>query len=158
MTESGKTTLIKRMCPTWRANKEGVIVLDPMQDPGWDADFRTADNDEFLAVVWNSEKCHVIVDEAGDAIGRYDTTMQQLATKGRHYGHNCYFLTQRAAQVAFTIRAQCRHVFLFTSHIDDCKAVAKDFNADILLEGNSLPQGHFIHVSRYGEPQRGQLW
>lgn len=158
MTESGKSTLGKKLSQLQRAAGFGIIVLDPMNDPGWDADYRSGDPGEFLARVWDSERCHVFVDEAGDAIGRYDATMQQLATKGRHWGHSCYFLTQRAAQLAFTVRAQCRHVFVFTSAKEDCKILAAEFNKPELLEANSLAQGEFIHAQRYGNIERGKLW
>lgn len=158
MTESGKTTLAKQLAQSHHSNKIGVVVLDPMSDPEWQADYKSADPDEFLRVVWDSERCHIFVDEAGDAIGRYDATMQQLATKGRHWGHSCYFITQRASQIAFTIRAQCRHAFVFTSAKEDCKTLAAEFNKPELLTANELPQGHFLHAQRYGPVQRGQLW
>lgn len=158
MTESGKTTLAKQIANSHKTSGVGVIVLDPMSDPEWVADFKTADPDEFLRVVWDSERCHIYVDEAGDAIGRYNDTMQQLATKGRHWGHSCYFITQRASQLAFTIRAQCRHAFVFTSAKEDCKTLAAEFNKPELLTANELPQGHFFHAQRYGPVEKGKLW
>lgn len=163
-TESGKTTLAKRLAAAHHAAKLGVIVLDPMNDPDWQCTFRTADPDEFMRVVTNSEGCHCFVDEAGDAIGRYDTTMQKLATRYRHFGHSCYFITQRAAMLAFTVRAQCRHGFIFNSDADDCKALVKTFNQPRIAEASALPQGHFFHVTRYSKDgkagfiEKGQLW
>ena len=158
MTESGKTTLAKQLARIYRSQKLGVIVLDPMNDPEWDADYKSDNNEEFLSVVKNSESCHVFVDEAGDAIGRYDVVMQQLATKFRHFGHSCYFITQRGAQLSATIRAQCRHLFLFTSAADDCKTLAREYNQPELLTANNLPQGHYFHAARFAQLQRGQLW
>ncbi len=158
MTESGKSTLGKQLSKLHKSAGFGILVLDPMNDPGWSADYKTDDNDAFLMRVWDSERCHVFVDEAGDAIGRYDATMQQLATKSRHWGHSCYFLTQRAAQLAFTVRAQCRHVFVFTSAKEDCKILAAEFNKPELLQANDLPQGEFFHAQRYGPVERGKLW
>lgn len=159
ITESGKTTLAKQLVVASKKNTGSCsIVLDPMSDPGWQADFKTKDADEFLAMVWDSQRCDVIVDEAGDAIGRYDTVMEKVATQGRHWGHNAYFLCQRGAQLSATVRAQCRHLFLFTSAKDDCKILANEFNQPVLLEANTLPQGHFIHVTRFGHAMRGKLW
>lgn len=155
MTESGKTTLAKQLVIASQAKS---IVLDPMNDPGWQADFKTANSAEFLDMVWASEKCDVVVDEAGEAIGRYDVIMEKIATQSRHWGHNAYFLTQRGAQISATVRAQCRHLFLFTSAKDDCKILANEYNRPELLEANTLPQGHFIHVTRFGHCSRGKLW
>ena len=159
MTESGKTTLAKRLLSISRqAHGSKVILLDPMNDPEYEADFRTTNPEEFLNMVWASESCDVVIDEAGDMVGRYDTTMQQVATKSRHFGHNAFFICQRGAQISNTVRAQCRHLFLFCSAKDDCKVLANEFNQPELLNANSLPQGHYYHASRFGQLKRGQLW
>ncbi len=158
MTESGKSTLAKQIMRANRdAQRSQSILLDPMSDPEYCADFRTTDADAFLDMVWDSQSCDVYIDEAGDMVGRYDTTMQQIATKGRHWGHNAFFVTQRGAQLSTTVRAQCRHLFLFTSAKDDCKVLANEFNQPELLNANSLPQFHFYHATRFGVLQRGQL-
>lgn len=159
MTESGKTTLAKRLIAEDKTTR-GVasIVLDPMNDPGWTADFKTTNDADFLKMVWSSQSCNIVVDEAGDAIGRYDRIMEQLATKSRHWGHNAYFLCQRGAQLSATIRAQCRHLFLFTSSKDDCKVLANEFNKPELLQANTLPQGHFYHATRFGGCELKKLW
>lgn len=157
MSESGKTTLGKRLSHTLHSAGESVIVLDPMNDPGWSAGFKTADPEQFLHVFWASQSCHAFIDEAGDVVGKYDELMRQTATKGRHWGHSCYYITQRGAMLSVTVRAQCRHLFLFTSPIDDCKALSKDFNKPELLQASTLPQFEFFHVSRYGPLQRGKV-
>jgi DNA helicase HerA-like ATPase len=51
MTESGKTTLAKRLAQHYKSRGIGVIVLDPLNDD-WPCDFKTADPDEFLRVYW----------------------------------------------------------------------------------------------------------
>ena len=43
MTMSGKTTLAKRLAAHYTQNGINVVVLDPMYDPEWEADFTTAD-------------------------------------------------------------------------------------------------------------------
>lgn len=158
MTESGKTTCAKQLAGAYRAQKIPVIVLDPMNDPEWQADFQTTRPDEFLEVFWKSKKCAVFIDEAGQAVGRYDTVMQQTATKGRHWGHNVHFLSQRGAQIAVTVRDQCSHLFLFTSSKKDSVIHANEWNKDQLMEASQLPKGAYFHVTRFGTCERGHLW
>lgn len=181
MTESGKTTLAKRLAKSYYQRGRGVIVLDPMGDPEWspiDRDglpfdqiqqqmaklrnegrfFQTADPDEFLRVFWDSQSCMVFIDEAGDAVGRYDTAMQQTATKGRHWGHSVHYLSQRGAQLARTVRDQCSHLFLFTTAKKDALLHADEWNQPELVQASLLPQGEYFHVTRFGELQRGYLF
>jgi energy-coupling factor transporter ATP-binding protein EcfA2 len=157
-TESGKTTLAKRLSKILHESGEPVIVLDPLNDPGWFAGYKTSDPEQFLQAFWKSRGCHAFIDEAGDMVGRFDDTMRKTATRGRHWGHSCYYLSQRGAMVDTTVRAQCRHLFLFTSSIDDCKILAKEFNKPELLQAVDLPQGHYFHAARFQPLQRGKLW
>lgn len=157
-TESGKTTLAKQLSHVYKGGSQSVIVLDPMNDPGWAADFRTSDPAKFLEVFWANQKCHAFIDEAGKMVGRFDDLMEETATQGRHWGHACYFISQRGAQINPTVRAQCRHIFLFNMHLDDCKVIAKDFNKPELLTANTLPQGEFFHATRFGACERGKVF
>lgn len=139
-----------------KANRQGrgILVLDPMYDPGWPRGencFVTASKEQFLAAVWRSKSCEVFVDEAGDAIGQYDLLMRKLATRGRHWGHNCYFMTQDAKSVAPVLRAQCRYLFLFQMHKERAKDLAIGWNEDRLIEAGDLPLGQCF-VKRKGIP------
>lgn len=156
MTESGKTTLAKRLAEKYRAQGFSILVLDPMNDPGWPADYRTSDPDEFLRVFWNSRKCMVFIDESGDAIGRYNKPMERTATRGRHWGHSCHYLTQRGAQISQTVRDQCSHLFLFASSLKDRKLHAEEWNAPKLVE--PLNQGEFFHCTRFSAPKKGKVF
>lgn len=163
MTESGKTTLAKELAKRLKASNRPVIVLDPMHDE-WSCDFRTDDQAEFLNLFWSPEwknrdmGAHVFIDESGDAIGRYNTLMNQTATRGRHWGHSCYFLTQRGAQLSPTVRDQCSHLFLFVSGLKDCKIHAEEWNKPELVEAANLPQGDYFHVQRHGPISRGNIF
>lgn len=150
MSESGKTTLAKKLSHALYGASKNVIVLDPMNDPGWASDYRTANKEEFLEVFWTNQSCFVFIDESGKMVGRYDELMQELATSGRHHGHSVFFVSQRGAQISATIRAQCRHVYLFNSNKSDCKTLSEEFNQEELLKANKLPQFHFYHASRFG--------
>jgi hypothetical protein len=157
-TESGKTTLAKRMCQAYGRAGVKRIVLDPMNDPGWQAEFRTTDPDAFLAAFWASESCAAFIDEAGESVGRFDLVMQRTATKGRHWGHNVHYLTQRGTQLAMTVRDQCSHLFLFTTGLKDCKTHADEWNQPLLLDAASLKAGEYFHVNRFGLFQRGNIF
>lgn len=156
MTESGKTTLASEMCRQYRAKGVKTIVLDPMCDQRWQADFQTTDQDEFLAIVQNpgTRSCALFIDESGEEIGQYKKEMFWLATRGRHYGHNSHFITQRATQLSPTVRDQCSYLFLFNSSIDDCTQLAKEFNRLELKNANSLAKGEYFQCPRWGELQR----
>lgn len=158
MTESGKTTFAKQMSHALHSEEKTVLLLDPLNDPEWYADFRTTDGAQFLEVCKANESCYLIVDESGQAIGKYDSEMEWLATQSRHWGHSCIFISQRGAQLSTTIRAQCRHLFLFTSAKDDCKILANEFNCPELVNASQLPQGHYFHKPRFGPLQKGKLW
>jgi len=155
MTESGKTTLAKKLSKEYQARGIGVIVLDPLQDPEWsdkpDSDlfFQTTDKDEFLASVKASKRCAVFIDESGESVGQYDTAMHWLATRGRHYGHNCHFLSQRGQQIAKTVRDQCGRLYLFTCSLTDAKILADEWNKPELREAHGLEQGQFFIVRRF---------
>jgi energy-coupling factor transporter ATP-binding protein EcfA2 len=150
MSESGKTTLAKHLSHALSASGKNVIVLDPMNDPGWSADYKTNNPEEFLEVFWSNQSCYCFIDESAQMVGRYDVLMQETATRGRHHGHSVFFVSQRGAQISATVRAQCRHLYLFCSAKDDCKILANEFNQQTLLNANSLKQFHFYHASRFG--------
>lgn len=158
MTESGKTTLAKTLAAHYKARGIGVLVLDPMNDPQWQCDYKTSDVAQFLTVFWQSKRCMVFIDEAGESVGRFDDLMVRTATKGRHWGHSCHYLSQRGAQLSRTVRDQCSHLFLFTTALDDCKIHSNEWNKQEMREASALPQGHYFHATRFGTLERGQLW
>lgn len=158
MTLSGKTTLAKQLARHYRASGIKVGVLDPLNDPAWEADFRTPDPDAFLRWFWDSRQCAWFIDESGDMVGQFDRTMQQTATKGRHWGHRVHYISQRGAQLARTVRDQCSKLFLFTTALDDCKIHANEWNKQELRQAHTLPQGHYFVTDRFSPLQRGQLF
>ena len=108
MTESGKTTLAKRLAAEYKKSGVGVIILDPLHDPGWQCDFQTDDPDEFLSVCKKSERCALFIDEGSQSVGQYDTQMHWLATMARHHGHNSHFISQRGRSEERRVGKECR--------------------------------------------------
>lgn len=102
-------------------------------------------------MVWNNENCVVVVDEAGEMIGKYNDVMNRLATRGRHFGHKCFFITQRAKQVSTTIRTQCSEIAIFKQSRDDTKDLANEFVEPMINDAHTLNNGEFIYV-RHNQP------
>ena len=151
MTESGKTTLAKQLATGYMAAGVVVLLLDPLNDPEFPADYRTTDPTEFLDTFWASRSCAVFIDEAGDSVGKFDTLMQKTATRGRHWGHNVHYITQRGTQLSKTVRDQCSNLFLFTTSLSDAKVHADEWNQQEIKAANSLKQGDYYHVTRFGQ-------
>jgi len=149
VTESGKTTLAKSLCHAYSRRGIQTIVLDPLSDPGWHSNFSGTDPVAFLDIVRRSRSCAVFIDESGEMIGHYNDEMFWLATRARHYGHNCHFITQRPAQISPNVRNQCTRLYLFTSSRDDTILLSKEWNKPELLEANMLKQFECFSVERF---------
>lgn len=87
-------------------------------------------------------------------IGHYDKVMIQTATKGRHWGHNVHFITQRPAQISPTVRTQCSNLFLFAMAREDSETLAREWNKPELKEAAQLPAGQCFMASRFGDIRR----
>jgi len=158
MTESGKSTLAKSLCAEAKKRELGTLVLDPLADPDWCADYQTRNASEFLQVVKNSESCAVFIDESGESVGRYNDEMFWLATRGRHYGHICHFISQRGQQISKTVRDQCGRLYLFNCSLSDAKLLADEWNKEELRKAHTLAKGEFFIVQRFGEVKRAKLF
>lgn len=156
MTESGKTRVAKKICSDYRRRGIKTIVLDPLHD-NWQADLQTTDAAEFLDVVRRSRSCGVFIDESGEMIGRYNDEMFWLATRARHFGHNCHFIVQRPAQLSKTVRDQTKKLFLFNVSLDDAKIMANDWNKPALREAHTLRQFEFYYCGRFDPPRKMML-
>ncbi len=137
-----------------------VIVLDPMNDYRWGADFQTRDKTAFLQVVQHPEtiSCAIFIDESAEQIGQYHNEMFFLATRGRHYGHNCHFICQRATQLAKTVRDQCSYLALFNCSFDDSKALSNEFNRMDLREAHTLAKGEYFFCPRWGTLEKRRVF
>lgn len=151
-TLSGKTTFAKKKLKSLKKLGYKSIVLDPFLDPEWEADFITSDPDVFLDMVWQSRRCAVFVDEGGQTIGRFSPVMEQLATRGRHWGHKCFFIVQRAKQISVNIRAQCPDLVVFKQALEDTKDLAAEYVEPMIREAHLLDHGEFIYVRHNQKP------
>lgn len=158
-TQSGKTTLAKRLAEHYTKNGIAVLVFDPVNDPSWPTQHRFDDFDTFIAVYWQSRQCAVFFDEAGEACEQFGHEMTKTATRGRHWGHRNHYIAQRGTLIKRTIRDQCSQLFLFNSGLEDCKIHAAEWNAPEIREaGPFLETGEYFSKQRMKPLQRGHLF
>ena len=147
MTESGKTAFAKQLIARLRAAGRVCIVLDPLGDPSFNADFQTSDPVEFERTWKLSRGCHCFIDESG-AVGKFSEALRTAATRGRHWAHSFYFLAQKAVQIEPLVRDQCGGLFLFRPGLQSRKTLAEEFDLPELLEQVEMLQYH--HATRSG--------
>jgi len=153
MTESGKTTYAVNLAYKYSELGIKTIVLDPLKDERWRADFLTDDYDEFMTVISHKDtrSCAVFIDESGESIDKYNRdNSYALATRGRHYGHNMHFIAQKLTQIAPTVRDQCSFLIMFAISIDARKELANDWGKPEIAT-TELGKGDYLKVKRFGE-------
>jgi hypothetical protein len=158
MTESGKTSLAKKLAAQYSANGIRVLVFDPMNDPEWVCDFQSWDFSEFMDEYWASRKCAVFFDEAGEAANENDKVLISTATKGRHWGHSNHYISQRGAMVPKTLRDQCSNLFIFAQSMDDAKTYAREYNSPNLTKVSTFQAGEYFHTTRFTNEKRGNIF
>jgi nicotinamide riboside kinase len=159
ITMSGKTTLAINLAEEFNKRGFPVLVFDPIHDARWKphAALQTANKDEFLRAFYASKGCRVFIDESGEVASNQDQDIITTATRGRHYGHACVYISQRAPQIARNIRSQCFQVFAFRQHNMDAKLLAQEFGAEDLKQCSRLQRGEFIHSNGY-ETKKGKIF
>lgn len=158
MTESGKTSLSRKLASTLRSKGYGVLVYSPIDNSGWDCDILTGSIPEFLDHVKKSRYCMIFIDEA-DMLFRDDPVSKLwLGTRSRHLGHSVFFITQRPQLLPVTVRGQCKNLFLFNCSADDAKKLSNEWNKIELREAHTLTQGEYFHIPKMGTLSRNKLW
>ncbi|HYC70018.1 MAG TPA: hypothetical protein VEB66_02355 [Opitutaceae bacterium] len=154
MTTSGKTFAAIQSARDFRRQGVGVLVLHKPREP-WPSDaasWQTDDPDRFLRMFWAAKSCACFMELADADVEASDTRFHKCFTQGRHEGHRCYFLSQRAAQVHPNIRENCTSLCLFAVSTKAAKLWAEEFADDALLGASALnPAEHsFFYI-----PSRG---
>ena len=145
MTESGKTSLAKQLIKEFQKKGIHCISLDPLGDPSFGSDFATNDPAEFESMWKRSRSCACFIDEAG-SVGKFSETLREAATKGRHWGHHFYFLSQKATQIEPLVRDQCGVLFLFRTGNQSRKMLSEEFDEPKLLD--PVEMLYFHHCTR----------
>jgi len=154
ITASGKSFLARLLCRQFRKHSRTLAVLNPIGDR-WPADWQTDDPELFLAYCRNHPQLTIFVDESGDVFEHYRSHLNWLATRGRHWGHACFFIAQRAAQIPKTVRDNCTTLYLFASSRSDADVHAEEWNRPELRAAPELPRGHFFRTGRFEAVEYG---
>jgi hypothetical protein len=167
-TESGKTIAAKRLACDQIKQGFSVLILDPIRDPEWyeiagcqpneigENGFVTDDPWRYDYMVWHSQRCFLIIDEAGDHAGHQDKQFFPWATRSRHLGHSAVFIAQRAQMIAPTIRNQCRFLLMFNQSMTDADILSKEFN-QLELKNGALPQFEYYYACRFKPVVKGRV-
>jgi hypothetical protein len=153
-TGSGKTTLATSLARSYHAREVESIVLDPFKDPRWSTPYVFDDPVEFSRFARRARHAALFVDESGDLIGQHERALFWLATRARHYGHVSHFITQRAAQLSPTVRAQVSRLALFSVPRHDAELLAREWTHPEILQAPELRQGEFLWVERFKPARR----
>ena len=147
MTTSGKTTLAKQLALSFRKFDVPTLVLHKPREP-WDkscASWQTCDPEEFLFKFARTQKHACFMELADGSVDKYDSRFHKCFTEGRHDGHRCFYLSQRAATVHPAIRENCESLYLFTVDWDAAKIWSTTFVDKELLNAPYLPPHYFLH-------------
>lgn len=147
LTTSGKTTLGIQGAQSFVRNGVPTLVLHKHREPWPDdaATWQTEDPDEFLWKFARVQSHACFMELADGLVDKYDERFHVCFTQGRHDGHRCYYLSQRAATVHPAIRENCESLALFTVDWDAASQWAKTFVDKKLLEAPNLPLYTFLY-------------
>lgn len=84
--------------------------------------------------------------------------MNEIATRGRHFGHKAFFICQRAKMVSTTIRTQCSDLVVFKQAYADVKDLANEFVEPIILDADKLEDGEFIYIRKGYKPIKSNVF
>ena len=161
-TESGKTTLARRLASYYKSHGWGVLVLDKYPRPRkWLADYVATDPSIFNHVVKRSRRCMVFVDDAVNFAGQFDDEIHWIATEGRKRGHSTHWISTRLQDIATNIRDNCTAACLFSMPLPKVKVICEDFNqleAYRYVADHGLDRGQYIHLTRFKAWQVNNLW
>ena len=155
-TESGKSTLAREILYHWRKQKLEAIVFDPLSYTWYDAPVYPA-IETFLEKAKTVTNHLLIIDESGTSLDRYDADHLWLATRSRHYGHSCVFISQRANMLSPNIRHNCELLYLFGSSPKDIQLLADDFVHPEITDMPPLEKYQFFRIRRFEAVSRRML-
>ncbi len=140
-TDSGKTYAGKSLARAFRRAGISTLVLHKPREP-WapeEASWQTADPATFIAKFWRAKRCACFMELADAGVSKWDTEFHRCFSQGRHEGHRCFFMSQRAASVHPNVRENCASLYLFAVPPAGAKLWAEEFNDAALLGAVTLP-------------------
>lgn len=154
-TGSGKTFAAQSTALDFRRRSipVGTLILHKPLEP-WPSDdprifWQTDDPERFLWKFDRSRQCACFMELADALVDKWDERFWRCFTQGRHLGHRCFYVSQRAAFVHPNIRDNCESLCLFAVPQNAAKLWAMEFNDPLLLGAVNLPPHWF-----YFKPDR----
>ncbi len=143
---TGKSRVMKQFSiPAHRRAGQKVAVLDPLQMPGWNADFQTDDPERFLHVAMHSRSCVLVIDEWPHLMEFFPWKVwRQLIwcyTIGRNFGHLAYALGQTPKWIPRPVMRQCGNGLIFRLEPADAADVAYTMGEPRLAECATFEDG-----------------
>jgi hypothetical protein len=154
---SGKTTLAKALSREFFLKQRlRSLVLDPNAEDWGKQSLVFTDEEKFWAVVWQSENCLVIVDEAAATIRR-DKDLIPVFTRLRHLHHKLIVIGHSGMDLLPVMRQQFDELYLFRQPESAAKVWAETMTQKGLLEAGNLRQFEFLQTKLYGNPRKLRL-
>jgi len=146
-TTSGKTFLAQKLAEGFIAHGVKTLVLHKPREswPKKSVFWQTDNPEEFLARFWKEQRCACFMELADSFVDKFDERFHLCFTQGRHEGHRCFYLSQRAASVHPAIRDNCVSLYLFTVTAKAAALWSEEFCDESLMRAVRLPQYHFLH-------------
>lgn len=156
-TMCGKTTLGQHLAKSYEAAGIRCLVCDPMGNR-WPASWQTGDMAAFLAKAKASQRCALLIDEAGLTIDR-DRTLQWLFVTARQWGHRTHVFGHDGSQLLPVMRQQISELFLFACHPDVAEMWGRQFpkSANELRSAPELGRFEFLCVRQFQPARRCKL-
>lgn len=162
---TGKSALAKQLGTALRAQGQIVIAYNPTKEAGYTrkdtfecqaAQFETDNpqqfHDEIIRLYKNGNpKIFLIIDEAHSFFTKGDCAYEWIGTQGRHHGLYVIAITQRAASINTTFRAQCSTIYAFRANRIDMEFLRDEFwHKNLDREKLNLPKGKYLKITEEG--------
>lgn len=151
-TGSGKTFAAQQFARVMREHGLGILALHKPLEP-WPApciSWQTEDPEKFLWKFDRARGCGCFMELADAFVDKWDLRFHRCFASGRHLGHRCFYISQRAALVHPNIRDNCESLCLFAVPQNAARLWAMEFNDEALLGAVMLPpRSFFFKLTRY---------
>lgn len=157
---SGKSTLAQTLAREYKA-KHGTValVLDPHQKDWhlWpEGSVVTDDEDKFWPMVWKSQNCLVVVEEAATTINR-DKTLIEVFTRLRHCNHKLLIIGHSGMSLLPIMREQIDTIYLFRQPKSSCVVWSEVMTNENLHGAKDLQQYEFLAHRLFGPTVKRKL-
>lgn len=163
MSGRGKGALMKSVIiPDYRRRGIKVAVLDPIEMPGWNADYQTSDPYEFMEVIRSSRNIVSVIDEYPHFQADWEAwrLIEKCATIMRNFGQLHYALAQRCKMVPPNVRNQCDKAIIFEQQAEDIEYMAYRYKCAEILEATDpvkFPPGTFLMIKPNQKPVKARV-